>query len=137
MLFWKDEYGVGIQEIDKQHKKLFDIGERIYYAASVNDGYDHYDEIKGFLDELADYTNFHFNYEEELLAGYDYPELEGQKIQHVFFVKKLKKFIAKDLEKGQYEIILEIIGFVSDWIGGHILKSDFAYKDYLIDKGVR
>ncbi len=134
MIFWKDEYSVGIPEIDKQHKKLFEIGERIYYTASVDDGYDHYDEIRKFLDELADYTDFHFKYEEDLLSRYHYPELESQEIQHVFFVKKLKKLIAKDLEKGQYETILEIVGFVADWIGGHILKSDFAYRDYLINE---
>lgn len=135
MIKWKDEYSVNFPEIDKQHKKLFEIGERIYYAASVDDGFDHYDEIREFLNELTDYTVFHFDYEEKLLSQYGYPELEAQQFQHSFFVKKLRKFIDKDLENSQYSTILEIVDFVSDWISGHILKTDFAYRDFLTEKG--
>lgn len=136
MLKWKDEYSCNIKEIDNQHKKLFEIGGRIYYAASVNDGYDHYDEISDVIKELLDYTVYHFKYEEDLFSRYQYPDLETHKIEHDFFVKKIRKIAGKDLEKGQYDTVLEMVDFVAGWIAGHILKSDFAYRGFFNEKGI-
>ncbi|MDF2523932.1 MAG: bacteriohemerythrin, partial [Clostridiales bacterium] len=49
---WKNEYNCNVSDIDEQHQKLFEIGSRIYYMASLNDGIDHYDEIIAVLEEL-------------------------------------------------------------------------------------
>ena len=136
MLKWKDEYSCNIAEIDTQHKKLFEIGERIYYAASVKDGFDHYDEILEVLNELTEYTVYHFKYEEDLFVKYNYPDYDSHKIEHDFFMKKVKKILSRDFDAGQYGIIIEIVDFVADWVAGHILKSDLAYKDYLNARGV-
>ena len=136
MIKWKEEYSCNIKEIDKQHKKLFEIGGRIYYTASIDDGYDHYDEIMDILNELTQYTVYHFKYEEDLFLRYTYPDYETHKIEHDFFVKKVGKLLSRDLDKGQYGVIIEIVNFVADWVSGHILKSDHAYKSYLNAKGV-
>lgn len=32
MIIWKEEYTMGIQHIDEQHKKLFEIAGRIYVS---------------------------------------------------------------------------------------------------------
>ena len=136
MIRWKDSFSCNIADIDLQHKKLFEIGERIYDAASIRDEYDHYDEIMGILNQLAEYTIYHFKFEEALMAKYNYPGFEPHKIEHDFFVKKVQRIARRDLEDGQNETMLEIVNFVADWIAQHILKSDFSYKDYLNSKGV-
>ena len=64
---WKERYKLGIEEIDRQHKNLFDIGARVYDLAVLKDSYDHYDEIMSVLNELLDYTKYHFTYEEDLI----------------------------------------------------------------------
>jgi len=64
---WKDRYSLNIGEIDKQHKRLFEIGARVYDLAVLNDSYDHYDEIMKTLDELLEYTEYHFRYEENIM----------------------------------------------------------------------
>lgn len=136
MIKWKDEFSCNIKEIDDQHKNLFILGERIYYAASVNDGFDHYDEIFSIIQELLAYTEYHFKYEEDLFQKYGYADYEAHKIEHDFFVKKARKIASKDLENAQYEAIIEIAEFIANWVAGHILKSDFAYKGFLNSKGV-
>ena len=136
MIKWKDDFSCNIAEIDHQHKKLFEIGGRIYYAASINDGYDHYDEIMGIVHELVEYTVYHFKYEEDLLLKHGYSEFEAHKIEHDFFIKKVRKIAGKDFESSQYDTILELVNFVSNWIAEHILKSDFAYKSFLNTKGI-
>jgi len=137
MLFkWGDDFCCNIQEIDKQHKKLFETGNKVYELASLDDNYDHYDEIMEILDELRQYTIYHFNYEEKLLSDNGYDKLDTHKIEHYFFTKKLQKIGKQDIDNFQKESIMEILTFIADWITNHILKSDHEYKDFLISKGV-
>ncbi len=136
MITWKEEFSVNFEEIDNQHKRLFEIGSKIYDIIELNDNCDHYDEIMEILNELTDYTVFHFEYEENLLKNLGYTELEHQKFEHMFFVKKLRKLASKDIDKDQTESASDIAKFVIDWVSGHILKSDMKYKDFLKEKGI-
>ncbi|MGI6669441.1 MAG: bacteriohemerythrin [Acetivibrionales bacterium] len=134
---WKDEYNTGIKEIDDQHRRLFEIGGRIYDLANANDAYDHYDEIMAVLEELKAYTVYHFGYEEKLMERFGYEHYETHKFQHYFAVRKIQKFEEEDVDENQSEIIMKIVAFISDWISNHILKEDMKYKDLFISKGVR
>lgn len=133
---WKDEYKCDVSNIDEQHQRLFEIGSRIYYMASLKDGIDHYDEIISVMEELKEYTQYHFDFEEKLLLKNDYPQYEIHKIEHDFFIKKIQRIGKKDLEDQQNEAIMELISFVADWITSHILKTDFQYKEFLNQKGI-
>ena len=133
---WKDEYSVNIAEIDKQHKKLFELAERVYTMANLDDDYDDYDEIMDVLKELKDYTVYHFGYEEQLMDKYGYERTEAHKIEHHFVVKKIQKFESRDVDDMQKETILDLLAFVSDWIAGHILKEDMAYKEFFNSHGI-
>jgi hemerythrin len=133
---WKDIYSVNVAEIDKQHKKLFKIGEKISDLVLANDEFDHYDEIMDILQELKEYTLYHFGYEEKLMEQYGYKETDPHKIEHIFLIKKLEKLQKKDIDTKQKEAVIELIAFISDWIAGHILKTDMRYKVYLNEKGV-
>lgn len=133
---WKDSYSVNIKEIDSQHQRLFQIGAHIYELAELKDGHDHYDEITEILTELRDYTVYHFDFEEKLLAGYGYERTDNQHIEHGFFVKKLERFMKRDIDAGQEEAVTDMLRFTSDWISSHILIEDMKYRDYLNLKGI-
>lgn len=137
MLFkWKDSYSFTIEEIDKQHKRLFEIGADLFDIASLKDDYDHYDEIIKLLDELKEYTVYHFGYEEKLMEKYGYSEFDIHKIEHDFFIKKLARLEKLNLDEKQNEAIVDMIRFVADWVSAHILKTDFQYKDFFKEKGL-
>ena len=133
---WKDAYSCNIAEIDKQHKKLFEIGSRIFDLLSLGDEFDRYDEIAQIFDELRDYTIFHFGYEEELMKKHGYEGYEDHKIEHDFFIKKLQRLEKTDFDNKQTESLVQIISFIADWITGHILKTDMKYKDFFNAKGI-
>lgn len=133
---WKDNYSVNIAEIDEQHKKLFEIGDRVYGIVLLDDEYDHYDEIVEIIEELRDYTIYHFDYEERMLERYGYDELEFQHFQHSFFVKRLEKIVSKDIDEDQKETIRDIVEFLADWITNHILQSDMKYSQFLNNEGI-
>jgi len=133
---WKERYNLGIEEIDKQHKRLFEIGAKVYDIAILNNSFDHYDEIMKVLDELLEYTEYHFKYEEELMKKYDYTDYDQQQHDHTFYVNKIKSISSKDVDNNQHKTIMEIVDFLSEWISSHILFSDRSYANYFKEKGI-
>lgn len=136
MFKWKESFSCNIKEIDNQHKTLFDLGQKIYNIVSLNDGYDHYDEILNTISELQNYTVYHFNYEEKLMEDYNYPDIENHKKQHKAFIHKVANLDEEYIDEHQKKISMDLLVFILDWIGNHILKSDMNYKDFLNKKGV-
>ena len=70
MFLWKMEFELGISSIDDQHKRLLEIGNRINeLLINHEEDDDNYDEIFTVIEELKDYTVYHFNTEEELFIN--------------------------------------------------------------------
>lgn len=137
LITWKDSFSCGIEEIDAQHKRLFEIAGNIYDMSIQRKEVDKFDEINKVIDELKDYTVMHFKYEENLMQQYGYDDFDNQKIEHDFFVKKIQRIERKDLENEQNEAVIDMISFITDWISSHILKSDKKYVEFFLSKGLR
>jgi len=130
---WKDRLNTGIEVIDNQHKRLFEIGTELYNLTSLDDGIDHYDEIVVVINKLKDYTKYHFDYEEQRLEKLNYNGLHDHKIEHQRFIDKLNEIEAKDIDINQKQIILDIIEFIINWISEHIVGTDFKYKEIYME----
>lgn len=129
---WKEDYNLNIKEIDKQHKKLMEIGKRAYDIAIIDDEYDRYDEIMTIIDELLEYTKYHFDYEENMLKEYNYEHIHDQEEEHGFYVYKINEVASReDIDDNQRKVILEIIDFLSEWISKHIMVADRKYAVFL------
>lgn len=129
---WKEEYNLNITEIDKQHKKLMEIGKKAYDIAIIDDGYDRYDEIMLIIDELLEYTKYHFEYEENMLKEYNYDHIHEQVEEHGFYIYKINEVAEReDIDDNQRKVILEIIDFLSKWISEHIMIADRKYAEFL------
>lgn len=132
MIFkWKDAFCTGIEEIDAQHKRLFELGSELYEMVVLDDGIDHYDELVEILNNLKDYTVYHFQHEESLMKKYNYEQFEQHKIEHDKFIDKINEVETDDIDEKQKKIILNMIEFIANWISNHILKTDFRYREHL------
>jgi hemerythrin len=127
---WKENFSVNNKDIDEQHKKLFEIGQRLYDLISSSGDYDRFDEIMAILDELSEYVKYHFEFEEKLMEKCQYSNLATHKMEHYFFMKKINKEKERDIDSSQKETLLRLVKFVADWIMQHILKEDMAYKEH-------
>lgn len=124
MLKWKDDYLIGIEAIDNQHKKLFEIAERAYDLLK-NDMYiDKYDKIVEILDELKDYTAYHFKYEEEYMLSIKYKRYFSQKVAHDDFINKIQNIDLNKIDTDQDAYLLSILDFIINWISEHIIRTD-------------
>jgi hemerythrin len=124
MFDWKQDYVIGIQIIDEQHQKLFEIGERAYQLLKNKFRTDKYDEIVSILSELKDYTIFHFKTEEEYMKSIGYKKFFSQKVSHNDFIQTINNIDFDKIDQNQDEYIMELLGFVAKWIDEHILKED-------------
>lgn len=120
----KDEFKTNIQFIDEQHEKLFEIADNAYMLLTDNFTLDKYDKIMDIIDELKDYTKFHFDAEEKYMESINYKKLFSQKVSHEAFIKKLNKFNLKDIDENQDATIRELLKFLNDWLIEHILHND-------------
>jgi len=124
MVEWKDEYSVGIEVIDKQHKMLFDIVNRIQALMGDELIFDKYDGIIEIINELKDYTIEHFKTEEDYMLNIGYKKLFSQKVLHNDFVEKINSIDFSQIDNDHNKYLNEILVFVCDWLVMHILKED-------------
>lgn len=129
MFEMKEEYKTGIRSIDEQHKRLFEIADRTYMLLKDNYTIDKYDKVVELLNELKDYAIYHFKEEEEYMKSINYKRMFTQKIEHDNFIKKLNDIDIRKIDENQDEYILNILGFLNNWLVEHILE-----KDLLIGK---
>jgi len=126
---WNQNLTVYHQEIDDQHKRLLDIGNKL----QVFRDNDHKTKEK-FLEiitELKDYTVYHFESEEKIIEAHGYKDLDHHKMIHKNFVNEISK---NDWNKFDYEDKAEtdkLIVFLSKWVLQHIRNEDFKYTSYL------
>ncbi|OHB60703.1 MAG: hypothetical protein A2167_05035 [Planctomycetes bacterium RBG_13_46_10] len=124
--FWKDEYSVGVDQFDRQHRRLFQIINKLITrpdkALDLN-------RTSQTLKEMFDYAKVHFTDEEKLMQQYAYPEIESQKTQHAYFLKTTAELAAYHIDKKE-ESVDEIAEFLDIWWILHILKWDMRYKDF-------
>lgn len=132
-IVWQDEYSVGIDSIDQQHKKLLHLINQLQTAVDYSTGEEFEREA---LDELVAYTKTHFTYEEGLLEQNGFPGFEPHKAQHINMIRKVEEVLA-EYEKDQDTAIKNAANYLQDWLIHHINGTDKEYSSFLIEKGVK
>jgi hemerythrin-like metal-binding protein len=133
LLQWNSYLSTGISSIDEQHKKLIDMINTLndaFMAGKAND------VLSQIFADLSDYTSRHFGYEEQLFAEHGYPESEAHKNEHEALINQVQALHRK-MEQGDFIISIEVMAFLKDWLTNHILKTDVAYSQFLIERGVK
>lgn len=128
-----DKYKTGIALIDDEHKRLFEIIDETYNLIHDDFAHDKYDQIISLLGQLKDYTEFHFNDEEEYMKSINYPGIEAQKQAHEAFIDKLVNINIQELDAmddNQQQYLLDLINFLVTWLSNHILGSDKKIGEY-------
>ncbi len=129
---WSDKLKTGIGSIDDQHQQLVKMVNALHRAMKMKKGAAESGKI---LDQLADYTVSHFAHEEELFQAHMYPDRAKHKEIHDNLVAKVVGF-KTEFDEGRAALSMDLMTFLSDWLRGHIMKTDMEYAPYLMEKGV-
>lgn len=124
MIKWKDDYNLGVKQIDEQHEKLFEIADRAFKLLKNDFVMDKYDKIIEILVELKEYTIFHFKSEEDYMLNIGYKNFLSHKVEHENFIQEINNINLDDIDLDQDESVRKILDFIVDWIDKHILSQD-------------
>ena len=124
MIRWSDDFKIGIEVIDEQHKTLFNIAENLHELLMLPHHTDRYDEIITLVNELKEYTKFHFNEEEKIMLTVSYNKLFSHKVMHNDFIEKMDSIDIYTVEENQTKYLLELVDYITTWITEHIMKTD-------------
>ncbi len=134
MFEWKKEFELGIEIIDEQHQNLLKIGNKINdVLLEHEEGYDDYDVIMELLDELRDYTAYHFETEEKIMLKCGYDDFDNHKAQHDKFIDYLDSIDLDEVDENQQEFLEELLKKLINWIFKHIMSVDFKYRDLVLE----
>ena len=123
---WEDKYSVFDNEIDKQHKKLFQMINEFYNSMATNQTNA---GIQKLIGEMKAYAYKHFTYEESVMKIKKYPRIENHQKSHKKFVDKVNELETK-LKGGGIIMATDITKFLKDWLINHILMEDKSYANY-------
>lgn len=124
MYEFKEEFKTGIDFIDEQHRVLFEIADKTYNLLKNDFTLDKYDKIVALLEDLRNYTAFHFNAEEEYMKSINYKRMFTQKVEHDAFIKRINDVDFSKIDENQDEYIVNILQLLNDWLTGHIFEND-------------
>lgn len=130
---WKEEYAVGIETIDQDRRRMLSLVNNLKAAALCRTGEAFERQI---LQELVDYTHYHFQREEKLMEEYGYPDLEGHKAQHDQMIIQVDTFMRRYEERGR-EALAEVVEYLKQWLLQHVNGTDKKFVPYLQEQGVR
>ena len=126
MFQFTDDCMLGIEELDQEHRHLFEIINSILDVLHNQYVPDRYSQIKDFLAELDEYAEKHFEHEEAYMESIRDPEIIIQRNQHITFRNRVRSWEFKDIDEleEQTQMLEEMMLFLAEWLYQHIIGSD-------------
>lgn len=125
-LEWQERYNIGVDIIDKEHKKLFKIINKLFAFGEDEEKSQWVcqEGIKYFKDHAVK----HFADEEAYMESIHYKGLQMHKRIHSDFRDKTLPLLQKELEDSEYseESVSHFLGVCTGWLLGHTLTDDRA-----------
>lgn len=134
MFEWTDEWAVGVDVIDAQHRELF---------AAINSllrdgGRPAPRDLAAVLDFLENYVTNHFGLEELYMRRLSYPAFPSHKGEHVKFINDYYNLRDEYDGNGATPDLADKMGrFMGDWLVNHIGKVDKALGAFLREKALK
>jgi hemerythrin-like metal-binding protein len=94
LLQWKDQYSVGIEAVDYEHKELIDLINRLYAEFSAT-GLS--SSVDAFFGDLLRAISAHFALEERFMTERNYNQLAQHKADHERLLDELRDIMDGDL----------------------------------------
>ena len=125
-LQWIDSYNLGIRRIDYQHQYFLELINWLSYKLEA---IKNSDLGQRYIEELLNYSPFHFFSEETLMLEIGFPELKAHQEQHRELVNHLSQ-VSSRLEMGEIEPV-ELIHFLFEWFVNHTAEEDCKIAKFL------
>ena len=129
---WQDYLSVGVAEIDRQHKQLFDKFNAFLAASDAGQGTEDVSRLFWFL---TAYVATHFADEERLQKRIGFPDYPKHREQHLAFTRQvagLKERLASEGPSGEFVSTVTLT--MTGWLIEHISGMDRAIGRFLKER---
>ena len=133
---WLEEYSLGINSIDLQHKQLVRLIGELEEELEQDENELQNEAMGEIYDALVTYVEEHFSYEEKLFNQHAYPGALEHHNEHGLFVSKLLAYRRK-WQAGDSAAPLSALTFLRVWLIKHIQGTDREYLAFFQAKGVK
>lgn len=130
LIEWTSDFETDVLEIDNQHRKLVDLLNNLYQHFQEDET--NKDYLIKLVDELYEYTDYHFESEEKF-----YQKKNSEEKQTKKHIQEHKKFLTsilsykRKLSNSEEDFTLDLMFFLKDWIIEHILYSDKKFINFI------
>jgi len=124
---WKEKFRTGIDNIDAQHKELFDkTGVLLRGANECVES--NRDICISTILFLKGYAINHFSDEEKYLKSVNYPDIDDHIAQHKKFIQSVLDYERRMIETDfSPKVVKEFSGMLATWLIYHVADSDLKY----------
>jgi hemerythrin len=131
---WKEDYSVGVKEIDIQHHNFVSLMNKTYDAVYKNESKE---KIVQILDELFSHAQNHFQTEERYFDKFNYPLKDEHKNVHNTLLGQIPSLKKSINESEDYaKEVLKLIDFLENWLVEHMLIHDKKYSEFFNQNGL-
>ena len=132
IIVWGDTYGVGVKDLDEQHRNLAErIGDLHKALRAGKNQAVTSPKLKSLIDSFSE----HFAAEERYMLLFDYPDYMAHKARHDRFTRQVADFHDR-LRVEAALLSMEFLEFLSDWFTTHIIEFDRQYGPLFREKGL-
>ncbi len=139
---WDDAFSVNVAEIDRHHKHLFGLINKLHEAiersnelATLEAVMRELETVAAVLEELIDYASYHFSTEEHYMRRWAYAGESQHCDEHRQFIERARAF-RQAFDKQKTRLSLDGADFVKSWWESHILVSDKKCGAFLNEQGL-
>jgi hemerythrin len=130
-LTWRDDWSLGIEEIDQQHLRLVELLNQVADLVMGKDSESSDDtEAMGLVLQLQEETRQHFRDEEGFMHAHEYPYVTRHHREHAMLQAELRDLI-RLIEEGKRRLDIETLTSLKYWLIDHVIVSDMAIARYL------
>ncbi len=132
LIRWSDDYSIDLRVIDQQHRKWVDIVNKLFISFKNGDPEK---DVNRIFTEFADYTDYHFSFEEKYMIDFKYTGFKKHKRQHMKLLMDITRQ-KKRIKEGESVVGYSMMKKLRNWIREHILTEDKEYVELFKEKGL-
>lgn len=127
LLEWRDDFCIGIDEVDHEHRQLIDLINDLH---DVLGGSRSRERIEGFLGEILSSISAHFALEEKIMRARHYDAFRDHKAEHERLLDELRDL----MDEHSRGAVLDEPAFsarLAEWFSSHFRTQDARLHRFL------
>jgi hemerythrin len=126
---WKNEFRLGVPEMDAEHEKLINLAGNLREAFYRNEDSGTVGKI---IDDILHFALTHFHNEEAFMKTIQFPGYSSHKEQHKALAMRILK-LREEHETDTGDVSVDVLDLIHDWLIDHFQAADRQYAAFLTE----